>query len=52
MMARVHGGGDPFSSYRTQDGTRGERACLRPTTQKPKHTHRNKKVDIEIGFHE
>ena len=36
IMARVCGGRGPFSSYRAQDGPRGERAHLRPTTLKPK----------------
>ena len=40
MTARVcgggGGGGGSLPSYRTRDGPRGERAFLRPTTQKPK----------------
>ena len=37
MTARVCGGG-PFSSYRAQNGLRGERAHLRPTTQNLKYS--------------
>ena len=33
MTARVWGGGGPFPYYRAQNGLRGERAHLRPTTQ-------------------
>ena len=33
MIARVCGGGGPFPSYRAQNGPRGERAHLWPTTQ-------------------
>ena len=35
VTARVCGGGGPFPSYRVQDGPRGDRAHLRPTTLKP-----------------
>ena len=42
MTARVFGagGGCPFPFDRVQNGPRGERAHLRPMTQRPKHTHR------------
>ena len=35
MKVRVCGGGGLFPSYRAQDGSRGERAHLRPKTLKP-----------------
>ena len=37
------GGGGPFPSYRAQNGPKGERAHLRPTTQ-------NLNILIEIRF--
>ena len=50
MTARVCGGG-PFPSYRAQNGPRGERAHLRPTTQKL-NILIEIKVHKEEGLHE
>ena len=55
MTARVcgvgGGGGGPFPSYKAHNGSRGERAHLRPTAQKPNMLIENK-VHKEEGLHE
>ena len=49
MTARVCGGG-PFPSYRAQNGPRGERAHLRPTTESLNMLIENKRVHKEKDF--
>ena len=51
MTARVcGGGGGPFPSYGAQNGPRGERAHLRPTTQSQNMLIENKRVHMEKDF--